>query len=85
LQEIDWDHEAIERAEPADKWNEERKAMLQIYAPMSLQTITEETKNNFLAAGGTQERLDVTPNYSANKILYWLAELWNLQETKRRS
>jgi hypothetical protein len=28
LQEIDWDQEAIERAKPADKWNEERRAML---------------------------------------------------------
>ena len=53
LQEIDWDQETIERAKPADKWNEERRAMLQIYALMYLQTVTEETKNNFLAAGGT--------------------------------
>jgi hypothetical protein len=63
------------------KWNEERRAMLHIYALMYLQTITEETKNNFLAAGGTQKRLDdITQNYPANAILYLLAELWNLQE-----
>jgi hypothetical protein len=81
LQEIDWCQEAIERAKLADKWNEERGAMLHIYAPMYLQTITEETKNNFLAAGGTQKRLDdITQNYPANAILYLLAELWNLQE-----
>lgn len=76
LQEIDWGQEAIERAKPADKWNEERRAMLQIYAPMYLQTM-----NNFLAAGGTQKCLDdITQNFPANTILYWLAELWNLQE-----
>jgi hypothetical protein len=80
LQEIGGCEDAIERAKLVGKWNEERRAMLHIYAPMYLQTITEETKN-FLAAGGTQERLDdITQNYPANTILYLLAELWNLQE-----
>jgi hypothetical protein len=44
--------------------------MLQTYAPMYLQAITEETKNSFLAVGGTQERLDdIAQNYPANTIL----------------
>jgi hypothetical protein len=51
--------------------NEERRAMLQIHAPMYLQAITAETKNNFLAAGGTQKHLnDTAQNYPASTILY---------------
>jgi hypothetical protein len=83
LQEVDRDQEAIERVKPADKWNEERRAVLEIYAPMYLQIITEEIKNNFLAAEGTQERLDdAAQNRPANTIL---AELWNLRSTKERA
>jgi hypothetical protein len=64
LQETDWDQEASERAKSAGKWNERRRVTLEISTPLYLQAITEEAKNNFLTAGGTQERLDDIPQSS---------------------
>lgn len=96
---IDWDEQVLEQApgydtapsqeidqvKQEDDWNTQRKAFLETYAPLHLQTIIENTKRGYLAAGGTQRCLDeVEKDHATNTVLYLLAELWNLQERLNR-
>ena len=60
--------------------DEDRRTLLEKYAKMHLDDITEKTKKDFIAAGGKQERLEqISDDHPVNTILYWLAELWNRQ------
>jgi hypothetical protein len=81
FQEVDWEEQTLDQTRQMDRWNDERKIFLETYKPSFLQAITDSIKRDFLAAGGTQQRLDeIAEQHPANTILYWLAELWNLQE-----
>ena len=78
---VDWDQKALEQSKQREDWNEMRKTMLVYYAPRYLQPITANAKLDFLATGGTQQRLDdIEATHPDHTILHWLAELWNLQQ-----
>ena len=70
-----------QQASQEDERDAQRKTFLETHAPLHLQTITDNTKRDFLAAGGTEQRLDEIENHHpTNTILYWIAELWHLKE-----
>jgi hypothetical protein len=87
FQKIDREQQALEQEDRQDEqtkqdneWNTQRRTFLETYAPLYLPAITANTKRDYVAAGGTQQRLDsIAQTHPANTILYWLAELWNLQ------